>query len=308
MALDPQARDLLDTIAAAGTPPMSQQTPEEARANFATLAAIAGPAEELVPVEDRSVPGPGGDVPVRLYRPSSDGPLPVVVYFHGGGFVIGDIATHDAICHRLAAQVPTLVVSVDYRRAPEHPFPAAVQDCDVATGWVSAHAVELGADPTRLAVAGDSAGGSLATVVARHARDRGGPPIAFQLLIYPVIDMTCSFPSYTENGDGYLLDADTMTWFISNYLAGANPRHPDASPIFAENLSDLPPALVVTAEFDPLRDEGEAYAGRLREAGVVVTTSRYDGMIHAFYGLDGILDAAKSATAETTAAVRDAVC
>jgi acetyl esterase len=233
--------------------------------------------------------------------------LPVVVYFHGGGFVIGDIATHDAICHRLAAGVPALVVSVDYRLAPEHPFPAAVEDCDAATGWVSAHAVELGADPARLAVAGDSAGGNLATVVARHARDRGGPPVAFQLLIYPGIDMTRSFPSHSENGEGYLLDTDTMTWFLGNYLADADPRHPDASPIFAEDLSNLPPALVLTAEFDPLRDEGEAYAQRLREAGVVATTSRYDGMIHAFYGLDGILDSAKSATAETTAALRDAL-
>jgi acetyl esterase len=307
MALDPQVRDLLDMIAAAGNPPMSEQTPEEARAGFAALAALAGPAEELVPVEDRSVPGPAGDIPVRLYRPGSDGPLPVVVYFHGGGFVIGDIATHDAICHRLAAGVPALVVSVDYRLAPEHPFPAAVEDCDAATGWVSAHAVELGADPARLAVAGDSAGGNLATVVARHARDRGGPPVAFQLLIYPGIDMTRSFPSHSENGEGYLLDTDTMTWFLGNYLADADPRHPDASPIFAEDLSNLPPALVLTAEFDPLRDEGETYAQRLREAGVVATTSRYDGMIHAFYGLDGILDSAKSATAGTTAALRDAL-
>jgi acetyl esterase len=153
MALDPQVRDLLNMIAAAGNPPMWEQTPQEARAGLAALIALGGPAEELVPIEDRSVPGPAGDIPVRLYRPGTEVALPVVVYFHGGGFVIGDISAHDAICHRLAAGVPALVVSVDYRLAPEHSFPAAVEDCHAATGWVSAHAVELGADPTRLAAA-----------------------------------------------------------------------------------------------------------------------------------------------------------
>jgi acetyl esterase len=298
---------LLDQIEALGNPPMSQQTPEEARAGFALLAAIAGPTEAPVPTEDRSVPGPAGEIPVRVYRPSSDEPLPVVVYFHGGGWVIGDIATHDTTCQRLAAAVPAVVVSVDYRLAPEHRFPAAVDDCGAATAWVSAHASELGADPARLAVAGDSAGGNLAAVVARRARDAGGPSVAFQLLVYPATDMTRSLPSHTENGTGYLLDSDAMTWFLDNYLAAADPRQPDASPLFVDDLSGLPPALVVTAGFDPLRDEGEAYAERMREAGVDVTTSRYDGMIHGFYGLDSIFDAAKRATAETAAALRDAL-
>jgi len=307
MPLDPQARTLLDQLEALGAPPMSQQTPEEARAGFAMLAAVAGPAEEPVPTEDQSVPGPAGDIPVRVYRPETDKPLPVVVYFHGGGFVIGDIATHDTTCQRLAAGVPALVVSVDYRLAPEHRFPAAVDDCDAATGWVSAHASEFGGDPSRLAVAGDSAGGNLAAVVARRARDAGGPPIALQLLIYPGTDMTRSLPSHTENGTGYLLDSDAMNWFLDNYLGDADPRHPDASPLFADDLSGLPPALVLTGEFDPLRDEGEAYAERLREAGVPVTTSRYDGMIHGFYGLDTIFDAAKKATDETVRALRDAL-
>jgi acetyl esterase len=286
---------------------MSEQTPEEARAGFSMLTAIAGPAEEPVPTEDRSVPGPAGDIPVRIYRPTADTPLPVVVYFHGGGFVIGDIATHDTTCQRLAAGVPALVVSVDYRLAPEHRFPAAVEDCAAATAWASAHAPEFGGDPSRLAVAGDSAGGNLAAVIARRARDAGGPNIAFQLLVYPGTDMTCSLPSHTENGTGYLLDSDTMTWFLDNYLADADPRHPDASPLFADDLSGLPPAFVLTAEFDPLRDEGEAYAERLRAAGVAVTTSRYDGMIHGFYGLDSIFDAANKATAETVVALRDAL-
>jgi acetyl esterase len=290
-----------------GAPPMSQQTLEEARAGFAVLATAIGPAEESVPTEDRSVPGPAGEIPVRIYRPQADEPLPVVVYFHGGGFVIGDIASHDTICQRLAAGVPALVVSVDYRLAPEHRFPAAVVDCDAATRWVSAHASELGGDPARLAVAGDSAGGNLSAVVARRARDAGGPPIAFQLLVYPGTDMTCALPSHTENGTGYLLDSDTINWFFEHYLADADPRDPDASPLFVDDLSGLPPALVVTAEFDPLRDEGEAYAERLRQAGVSVTTSRYDGMIHGFYGLDRVFDSAKKATAETVTALRDAL-
>jgi len=307
MPLDPQARAILDQLAAVDAPPLNEQTPEEARAGFALLAAVAGPPEEPVATEDSTLPGPNGEITVRIYRPSGDGLLPVVVYFHGGGWVIGDIASHDTVCHRLAAGVPAVVVSVDYRLAPEHRFPAAVEDCDAATRWVAEHAADLGADPARLAVAGDSAGGNLAAVVARRARDRGGPPIAFQLLIYPGTDMTRSLPSHAQNGTGYLLDSDTMTWFLGHYLDGADPRQPDASPLFVEDLSGLPPALVVTAEFDPLRDEGEAYAERLAEAGVEVTSSRYDGMIHGFYGLDSVFDAARRATDETVAALQKAL-
>ncbi len=307
MPLDPQARALLDQLDALDGPPMSQQTVEEARASFGLLTAAAGPPEEPVPAEDRAVPGPAGDIPVRIYRPPGDQALPVVVYFHGGGFVIGDIASHDTACQRLAAGVPAVVVSVDYRLAPEHRFPAAVVDCDAATAWVSSHAAELGADPARLAVAGDSAGGNLAAVVARHARAAGGPPIAFQLLVYPATDLTASLPSHTENATGYLLDADTMAWFMGHYIGDDDRRHPDASPLFADDLSGLPPALVLTAEFDPLRDEGEAYAERLRQAGVRATTSRYDGMIHGFYGLDSVFDTSKRATAETVAALRGAL-
>ena len=308
MALDPQARGFLDGLAAMGRPPLSEQTAEAARAGFALLVSRSGPPEETVPTQDRSVPGPdGNEIPVRVFRPRSDTPLPVVVYFHGGGWVIGDIDTHAAACHRLAAGVPAVVVSVDYRLAPEHPFPAAVDDCEAATKWVCSHAAELGGDPARLAVAGDSAGGNLSAVVARRARDAGRPPIAFQVLVYPCTDMTRSMPSHAENGTGYFLESDAMTWFLGNYMRDADPRHPDASPFFVEDLSGLPPALVVTAEFDPLRDEGEAYADRLRAAGVAVTTSRYDGMIHGFYGLDGIFDSSKKATAETVLALRDAL-
>ena len=307
MSLDPQARGLLDLLEASGRPPMWEQTPIEARRGYAALSDLAGAPDETVPTEDRSVPGPAGDIPVRVYRPVADLPLPVVVFFHGGGWVIGDLDTHDAVCHRLAAGVPAVVVSVDYRLAPEHPFPAAVEDCDAATRWAAGHAAALGADPARLAVAGDSAGGNLAAVVARHARVAGGPPIAFQLLVYPGTDLTGSMPSHEENGTGYLLDEGTMRFFLGSYLGDGDPRDPDASPLFADDLAGLPPALVLTAEFDPLRDEGEAYADRLREAGVPVVTSRYDGMIHGFYGLDNLFDSAKRATRETTAALRDAL-
>ncbi len=307
MPLDPQARALLDQLDALGGPPMSELSAEDARAGFAALTAVTGPPEQPVPTEDRELPGPLGPIPVRVYRPSSDASLPVIVYFHGGGWVIGDIESHDTVCHRLAAGVPAVVVSVDYRLAPEHRFPAAVEDCDAATAWVSEHAEELGGDTTRLAVAGDSAGGNLAAVVSRRSRDRGGPAIVFQLLIYPGTDMTRSLPSHVENGTGYLLDSDTMTWFLGNYLEGTDPRDPDASPLFVDDLSGLPPALVLTAEFDPLRDEGEAYAKRLAEAGVAVTLSRYDGMIHGFYGLDSLFTAAGLATEETITALQKAL-
>jgi acetyl esterase len=308
VALDPQAREFLDGLAAAGNPPLSEQSPEAARAGFALLASLSGPPDEAVPTDDRTIPGPAGnDIPVRVYRPQSDTPLPVVVYFHGGGFVIGDIHTHDATCQRLAAGVPAVVVSVDYRLAPEHVFPAAVDDCEAATQWVSAHAADLGADPARLAVAGDSAGGNLAAVVARRARDAGGPPIVFQLLVYPCTDLTRSLPSHTENGTGYLLDNDAMDWFMAHYVGDDDLEHADASPLAVADLAGLPPALVVTAEFDPLRDEGEAYADRLRAAGVKVVSSRYDGMIHGFYGLDALFDSSKKATAETVLALRDAL-
>ena len=307
MPLDPQARQLLDQFAALGAPPLQEQTPTEARLGFAALAEVVGPPEVAVPTEDRTVPGPGGEIPVRVYRPAATGPLPVVVYFHGGGWVIGDIASQDTVCHRLAAGVPAVVVSVDYRLAPEHRYPAAVEDCEAATRWVSDHAAALGGDPGRLAVAGDSAGGNLAAVVALRARDAGGPPIAFQLLVYPATDATRSLPSHTENGKGYLLETDTMAWFTDHYLGGADPLQPDVSPLFVTDLAGLPPAMVVTAEFDPLRDEGEAYAERLRQAGVAATTSRHDGMFHGFYGLDRVIPAAAHATAETVEALRDAL-
>ena len=308
MPLDPQVKQLLDQMEAAGRPPMSEQTPEEARLGMKMLVNFFGTPEKPAATEDRRIPGQAGEIPVRIYRPDEKGPHPVVVFFHGGGFVIGDIDTHDLICHNFASRVPCVVVSVDYRLAPEHPFPAGVEDACAATQWVAEHAAELGGDPARLAVAGDSAGGNISAIVARRARDAGGPPLRFQLLIYPATDLSRSMPSHTENGEGYLLTTESINWFMNHYIPEGNDlRQPDLSPLFCADLAGLPPALVITAEFDPLRDEGEAYAAKLREAGVDATASRYDGMIHAFFGMDALFDGSKKATDEAVRALQDAL-
>ena len=310
MPLDPQARTFLDQIAALGNPPPAQMSPVQARTQMTAMAGLASQPAARVASEDRGVSGPAGDIAVRIYRPPSPTPLPIVVFFHGGGFVIGSVETHDATCQQLAAGVPAVVVSVEYRLAPEDRFPAAVEDCDAVTRWVADHAAELGSDPARLAVAGDSAGGNLAAVVARRARDNGGPPIAFQLLVYPATDMTRSSASHKENGEGYLLTTEMIDWFMDHYFGpdqASKVGLPDASPLFVDRVEDLPPALVITAEFDPLRDEGEDYAERLRGAGVAAHTSRYDGMIHGFFGMDAVFDSAKLAMDEAITALRAAL-
>jgi len=308
MPVDPQAQTFLDGLAQAGARSMAETSPEEMRTGYSLLAALGLPAAEPPSTEDRLIPGPAGDIPVRIYRPQAEGNHPVVVFFHGGGFVIGGIDTHDPLCQQLSSRVPAVVVSVDYRLAPEHPFPAAAEDCWAATQWVAANASDLGADPARLAVAGDSAGGNLAAVVAIRARDAGGPAVAFQLLIYPTTDATGSHPSIQENGQGYFLTAETMAWFQGHYLGPDGDRHhPDASPLFIEDLSGLAPAFIVTAEYDPLRDEGEAYGRRLEEAGVPTKVRRYDGMIHAFFQLDAIIPAAVPAISDAVDALRQAL-
>src|SRR5262249_5257951 len=218
--------------------------------------------------------------------PAGDGPLPLLMYFHGGGWVIGDLDTCEGICRSLANGAGCIVVAVDYRLAPEHRYPAAAEDCYAATAWAAEHARELGGDSRRIAVGGDSAGGTLTTVVALMARDRGGPPLGHQLMVYPVTEHSYETASYRDFADGYLLNLELMTYFWNQYLGGASDgldRY--ASPLRAPDLRGLPPALVITAEFDPLRDEGEAYAARLREAGVPVTLSRYDGVFHAFFSM-----------------------
>ena len=307
MALDPQIQQILDQMAAAGRPPIHHLSPAEARETAGALALLGRYPEPRARTEDRRIPGPEGDIPIRIYRPPATEQLPVVAYFHGGGWVIGGIESHDSTCQQLAMAVPAVVVSVDYRMAPEHPYPAPLEDCSAATRWLADHAADLDVDGHRLAVAGDSAGGNLAALVALKARDVGGPPLAFQLLVYPATDLTCSFASHAENAEGYLLERDSIRWFLDHYIPEADRKSPDASPWFADRLGGLPPALVITAEFDPLRDEGEAYAARLREEGVPAKASRYDGMIHGFFGMDGFLDAAGRALEEAAIALRGAL-
>jgi acetyl esterase len=309
MALDPQAKTLLDQMASLGEPPIQELGVAQARALLEGFAAIGGPPAEMARVEDRTFAGPAGDVPVRIYRPTDDaGPQPVLVWFHGGGWVLGSIDGSDLTCRDLAAQAGVVVVSVGYRLAPEHPYPAGVDDCYAALVWVTADAGDLGVDPTRVAVGGESAGGNLAAVVALAARDRGGPAVRFQLLVYPVTDALMSYPSIRANGQGYLLTDDAMKWFVELYLGErGDPKDPLVSPLYADDLSGLPPALVITAEFDPLRDEGEAYGTRLQQGRVAAKVSRYDGMIHGFFGLGAIVEAARPATAEAADALRRAL-
>jgi acetyl esterase len=267
----------------------------------------AGGGEHVGTVSDRTVPGPSGPVPVRVYAATANDSLPVLVYFHGGGWVIGDLDSYDATCRALTNAAGCVLVSVDYRLAPEHKFPAAAEDCFAALTWVRANAAALGGDARRVAVGGDSAGGNLAAVVAQMSRDRGEPPVALQLLIYPVTDRNFETASYRDNADGYLLTRDAMIWFWNHYLRkDADANSPLASPLKAANLRGLPPAFVLTAEFDPLRDEGEAYAARLREAGVPVTLKRYDGMIHGFVGLSSMFAQGRQAIADAGAALRTA--
>jgi acetyl esterase len=304
--LDPDARMILDQLDAL-MPPIDQVGVAGARAALTALAAAAGEREPVHRVENRTVPGRAGDIPIRLYAPAADAPLPVLVFFHGGGWVIGDLETHDTLCRHLANAVGCLVVSVDYRLAPEHPYPAAAEDAYAATRWVAEHAQVIGGDATRIAVGGDSAGGNLTAVVALMARDRGGPRLVFQLLVYPVTDAPSDNASYRENGTGYFLTTAQMRWFFEHY-AGTRAKVDDAylCPLRAKDVRNLPPALVVTAEYDPLRDEGEAYGRRLEQAGVPVRIRRYPGVFHGFFAMGQILARAGEATEEAAAALRSA--
>ncbi len=304
--LDPQIRAILEYVEAADGVPLESLPPVEARqAAIDGLAPWRGDPDPLPSVEDRVIAGPDGAIPIRIYTPDTVGPKPALVYFHGGGWVLCDLDTHDVICRTIARRSGAVVIAVDYRLAPEHKFPAAVIDCYAATCWVAAHATELGIDPHRIAVGGDSAGGNLAAVMALQSRDEGGPPIALQVMVYPVTDLS-SFdtPSYKEFADGYFLTAAEMVWFRDHYLARPeDARCSHASPLLAHDLHGLPPALIITAECDPLRDEGEAYARRLEEAGVRVRCTRYAGMIHPFFSLVGGVRQSHEAIAEVAAAV-----
>jgi acetyl esterase len=307
MPVDPQAQALLDQIQALGGPELHTLPVPEARQAMAALAELQGPAPDVANVENRRIPGPGGEIPVRIYTPAGSGPFPVLVFLHGGGWVIGDLETHDGTARAVANAAGCIVVSVDYRLAPEHKFPAAAEDAYAATQWVAAHARTFGGDPARLAVGGDSAGGNLSAVVALMARDRGGPRLCCQVLIYPVTDVPGRTESYRTNGSGYLLTSEAMQWFWDHYTRGpADGENPYAAPLNARDLRGVAPALVITAEFDPLRDEAETYAARLRGAGVAVQATRYDGMVHGFFGMGAVLAAARRAVDEVGQTLRAA--
>jgi acetyl esterase len=306
LALTAQSRTLLDQFAAAGLPATHTLTPAKAREMAAARRALyAPPSEPVAQVEDRSIPGPAGELPVRVYRPVAGGaPVPALVYFHGGGWVVGNLDSHDPGCRAVANHAGCAVVSVDYRLAPEARFPAAAEDAYAATRWVAEHADELGVDPARLAVGGDSAGGNLAAVVTLMARERGGPELAYQVLIYPVTDSACDTSSYEEFADGYMLTRADMLWYWDHYVGDQDRGQPYASPLRARDLRGLPPALVITAGFDPLRDEGESYAARLRDAGVPTILTRYDGVIHGFFGMIGTIDESRRAIDQVAHALR----
>ena len=294
MPLDPQADALLQQMREAGVRPFEELTVAEAREAAWGYLALAGEPQPVASVENRFIPGPTADLPVRIYTPEGDGARGGIVFFHGSGWVIANIDISDAAVRSLANSTGCVVVSVNYQKAPEHPFPGPFDDCWAATTWVYANAAELGIDPGRLAVAGDSAGGNLAAAVCLKARDEGGPPIVFQVLVYPALDRNWDTPSAHENAVGYGLQRETMRWFWNRYVPDeADGDNPLVSPLRAADLSGLPPAFIATAEFDPLRDDGEMYAERLAEAGVPVLVKRYDGMIHGFYWMLGALDQAR---------------
>jgi len=310
MSLDPQARALLDAAKASGAPEMWELTPDQARAEYLRRTERLRADVDIYRVEDRQILGPVQPIKVRVYTPQASqeqASLPVLVWYHGGGFVIGDLDSHDSACRALANQTECLVVAVDYRLAPEHKFPGAVEDCEAALHWVAAHATELGGDPGRIAVGGDSAGGNLAAVVALLAREKGGPKLCFQLLIYPCVAPEPETPSHHQFAEGYLLTRKTITWFFKQYLRSSKDTlDPRYAPLEEKDLSSLPPSLVIVAGFDPLRDEGVDYAKALIDAGNKVTLSNYEGMIHGFYLMGGMIDKANQAIGESARHLKEA--
>jgi acetyl esterase len=306
MPLHPQTQAILDEFAKAGDFDMTTLPPAAMREMYRQMS-LSRSEIPMGAVADRTIPGPAGTIPVRVYTPGSASGAGIV-YFHGGGWVIGGLDTHDGTCRALATAAGTTVVSVDYRLAPEHKYPAAADDCYAALLWVAQHGREIGIDPSRLAVAGDSAGGNLAAVTALLARERRGPALRMQLLIYPVTDHRFDNASYRDNAEGYFLTTKQMKWFWDHYLERADQGDElSASPMRAKDLAGLPPALVITAEYDPLRDEGESYAARLREAGVPTELVRYDGQIHGFFAMFEALDDGRLAVERAGAALRRAL-
>jgi acetyl esterase len=304
---------MLDLLASSGAKPLHESTPEEARQLYASLAEMAGPAPKMARADDLTVAADGHDVPVRVLVPPQ-GARGVIVYLHGGGWVLGTIDDYDTMARKLAERTSCAIVLVDYRLAPEHRYPTALDDCDAALRWAAEHLADIAGDShVPLIVAGDSAGGNLAAALALRARDRNGPDIALQVLIYPVVDADVERPSYVDPDNQLLLTRDGMIWFWDHYVPEAGRRQePDASPLRAQSLEGLPPAVVLTAEHDVLRDEGEEYAGRLRDAGVAVDFRRHEGQTHGFFPLlllpgieRGVQQVVKAVRACTVAYAKD---
>jgi acetyl esterase len=304
VTLDPDAAAVFKAFQEAGRPPYETVSPAEARELYLKGRVVSNPEPpELASVEPLTIPSPAGSIPARIYTPTrlrkANGLAPGLVFFHGGGWVIGDLDSHDVVCRKLADEGELMVVSVDYRLAPEHKFPAAVDDAIASTKWIAEHAKQFGIDASRLMVGGDSAGGNLAAVVAIAARDGNGPDIAGQLLIYPAIDFAMTHPSHREPETSILLTHSVIRWFRDHYLSGAADVHDwRASPARARTLIGLPPAYVLTAGADPLRDEGDEYARRLKEAGVAVTHRTFPGQFHGFFTMGKLLQQANVAAGE----------
>lgn len=299
MPLDSQVRKLLDAFKAQGLKGFEEMTVPEAREAAMAFLGLQGDRVPVAATSDHLIPVRAGEIAARLYRPSSQAASqPVVIYFHGGGFVFGDIELIDKVARSLCVASQAAVLTVSYRKAPEHRFPTAAEDCYAALSWLAEHAPQLGVDRSRVAVAGDSAGGCLAAVVCQMARDRGGPSICYQLLVYPVTDAGGSYPSRQQNAEGYLLTSKAMDWFFGHYLNGPDDvENPYCSPIRGD-FEGLPPATVITAGYDPLRDEGDAYAAALKTSGVPVEHVRNPSMIHAFFWMKGVLQHAATVHAE----------
>jgi acetyl esterase len=311
MPIDAIVKGLLDEMAANPQPKLWEMPPAQGRELFRAIAAqLDTQGISIGKVENMQIPGPAGQLNIRVYTPVASGgtALPALVYFHGGGFVIGDLETHDALCRSLANEACAKVVAVDYRLAPEHKFPAAVDDCYAAAKWVEDNAATLGVDPNRVAVGGDSAGGNLAAVVCQLAKQKGGPHLVFQLLIYPVTQYRADTDSMKAFAEGYFLERRTMDWFFDQYTdtSSIDPHDPRVSPLCATDLAGLPRAYVVTAGYDPLKDEGRAYADKLNRAGVAAVYVDYPTMIHGFFGMSAVLPQTRQAIAEACAALRQA--
>jgi acetyl esterase len=309
MSLDPILKGLLDQMAANPMPKIWEIPPPAGREMYKGMAAMLDPQDVPIgKVEDRKIPGPGGDVPVRIYTPMGAGAaaLPAVVFFHGGGFVIGDLQTHDALCRQIANGAKARVIAVDYRLAPEHKFPAAADDCFAALKWVAAQASAIGVDANRIAVCGDSAGGNLSAVVCQMAKAAGGPHIVYQVLMYPTTIAHAKTGSMKDFERGYFLEREAMDWFFDAYVPkGHDMKDPKLAPFWGD-VKGLPPAYVITAGFDPLKDEGKQYADKMSAAGVHVTYKDYPALVHGFFNMSAVVPQAKEAIAEVAAKLRGA--